>query len=127
MVLPRFVKQALAGEKFTIHGDGTQSRCFANVRDVVKCLDRLSQPGFEGQIFNVGSTEEVSIKHLAYLVSQAVEPRAIEQRHIFDFIPARSTDMARRVPCVEKLRGAIGYVPSTSLADTIRDMVEAMR
>ncbi len=72
MVLPRFVRQALAGEPITIYGDGEQSRCFADVADIIDATVKLAQhPGAVGQVFNIGSTEEVTIRELAERVIAA--------------------------------------------------------
>src|SRR5436309_4616561 len=69
MVIPTFVRQALAGEPITVYGDGTQSRCFTHVSDVVGALVRLAEaPEAVGQVFNIGSSEEVTIAELAELV-----------------------------------------------------------
>ena len=66
MVIPRFVAQAIAGEPITVYGDGTQSRCFAHVRDVVAALIALmDHPEVRGEVFNVGNDEEVTILELA--------------------------------------------------------------
>jgi len=126
MVLPRFCHQALNGERLTIHGDGSQSRCFAHVKDVVKCLLMLSQKEFAGEVFNVGSTEEVTILKLAAEVQKAVvEPFRCGTG--VEYVDGRSTDMARRVPDVSKLRSAIGFVPNTPLPTIVRDVIEGMR
>ena len=78
MVLPRFVRQALAGEPITIYGDGEQSRCFGDVADVVDAAVKLaSHPGAIGQVFNIGSTEEVTIRELA---ERVIAPRAANRR-----------------------------------------------
>ena len=69
MVLPSFVRQALAGEPITVFGDGTQSRSFTYVGDVVECLMKLvNEPKAIGQVFNIGNKEEVTILKLAEIV-----------------------------------------------------------
>src|SRR5437762_3270749 len=69
MVIPTFVKQALAGRPITVYGDGTQSRCFGYVGDIVGALVKLMEhPGAVGEVFNIGSDEEVSIAELAEMV-----------------------------------------------------------
>ena len=73
MVLPRFVKQALAGEPITIYGDGEQSRCFADVADIIDATIKLAgHPEAIGEVFNIGSTEEVTIRELAEIVARVV-------------------------------------------------------
>ncbi|MFP4176076.1 MAG: NAD-dependent epimerase/dehydratase family protein [Candidatus Brocadiia bacterium] len=124
MVVPRFVRQALDGGPITVYGDGQQIRCFAHVNDVVGAVCSLTDtPTAEGQIFNVGSDRPVTIERLAETVRDLVNPDA----HI-THIPYEEAygpgfeDIRRRVPCVDKLRETIGYVPDTSLERIIRDM-----
>ena len=131
MVVPRLCQQALNGERLTVHGSGQQSRCFAHVKDVVKCLLMLSQREFAGEVFNVGSTEEVNIATLAAeVLKYCVRNDLIRKtgfRDLVEYLPDRSTDMARRVPDVSKLKAAIGFVPNTPLATIVRDVIEGMR
>jgi UDP-glucose 4-epimerase len=125
MVLPRFVRQALAGEPLTIHGDGTQSRCFSHVKDVVRCLLLLSQVGakLEGEIVNVGSAIPVSILELARQVLDVVGSTKSSIIHV----PDRPSDMRRRAPSLEKLRRLVGFVPSTPLRSIIEHVRDQMR
>ncbi len=126
MVLPRFVQQALAGEPLTVYGDGTQTRCFCHVKDAVHALVRLMDyPQARGQVFNVGSTEEVSIRRLAERVielagsSSTIRLVPFEEAYGPDF-----EDMQRRVPDLTKIEKAIGYAPRYTLDDIIRDSIE---
>lgn len=125
MVVPRLVRQALLNEPLTVYGDGEQSRCFCHVRDAVTGLRRLldcSQA--RGQLYNVGNNEEVTINELARRII-AMTGSASEVRHI----PYREAygsgfeDMLRRVPSLEKIRNAVGYVPRLSLDDILRDVI----
>jgi UDP-glucose 4-epimerase len=124
MVLPRFVTQALAGQPITVYGDGTQSRCFTWVGDVINALIRLFElPGAEGNIFNVGSDEEISINDLAQIVrevtgsSSPIRYLSYDEAYGADF-----EDMVRRVPDLAKIRQAIGF----SHSKDIRQIVEAV-
>jgi len=125
MVVPRFVRQALQGKPMTVYGDGQQTRCFCNVQDVVRALIQLSRtPQAAGHIFNVGSTEEVSILSLA----QTVREIAGSESEIV-FIPYDEAyesgfeDMARRVPDIRKIQAMLGWTPRLSLRETIVQMV----
>jgi UDP-glucose 4-epimerase len=124
MVLPRFVQQALRNQPITIYGDGTQTRCFGWVGDVVGALVRLAQlPAAENLVFNIGSDEEVSINELAHVVkvvtgsSSPLQYVSYEQAYSKDF-----EDMPRRVPDLSRIRAAIGYAPTKKL----REIVEAV-
>ncbi len=129
MVLPNFVRQALAGEPVTIYGDGQQSRCFGYVGDVVEALAKLIRTkAAVGQIFNIGSDEEVTIEELARRVI-----RITGSKSEIVFVPydqayeAGFEDMLRRVPSLEKIGRLIGYRPKTSLDEIIRKVVEYQR
>ena len=121
MVLPNFVKCALANEPIEVYGDGTQSRCFCDVRDTVEALLRLIPlDRAVGEVINIGNTEEVSIEQLAKLVKQQMNSNSPIQ-----FIPYDKAyepgfeDMMRRVPCIDKLYSLTGFRPQTSLTDII--------
>ena len=129
MVLPTFVRQALAGQPITVFGDGTQSRSFSYVADVVDALIKLAQePRAVGEVFNVGSTEEVTIGALAQRV-KALSGSASP----IQFIPydeayeAGFEDMPRRVPDISKVHGLVGYQPQMSLDAIIRTVIEHVR
>jgi len=122
MVVPRFVRQALAQRPLTIHGDGWQTRCFANVRDVVRCLFLISQDGHEGQVFNIGSTQETAIKTLAELVIKLTGSKSTVVHE-----PGRDGDMQCRKPDVSKLRALCGCVPETPLGDTLQEIIDHER
>jgi UDP-glucose 4-epimerase len=124
MVLPRFVTQALRNQPITIYGDGSQTRCFGWVGDVVSALIKLTQlPAAENMLFNIGSDEEVSINELAQVVkavtgsSSRLQYVPYEQAYSRDF-----EDMPRRVPDLSRIRAAIGYAPTKKL----REIVEAV-
>ena len=127
MVIPNFVKQALLGHPLTVHGDGTQTRCFTYVTDVVGQLVALAEdPGAVGEVFNVGNDrEEITILELA----ERVKSRA-GSRSAIDLVPYEKAyeegfeDMQRRVPDLSKLRALTGYEPQVHL-DEILDRVIA--
>lgn len=126
MVLPTFVSQALEGEPLTVYGDGRQSRCFGYVGDVVEAIIRLVQTeAAVGEVVNIGNDDEITIHDLALLVKERTGSSSPLQ-----FIPYDQAyevgfeDMARRVPCVEKLERLTDFRPSTPLT-TIIDKVIA--
>src|SRR5262249_39276760 len=106
MVVPRFVAQGLAGEPITIYGDGTQSRCFAHVLDVVSALVALiGHPAAAGQVFNVGNDQEISILALAERVRSLTGSRSpIRTIPYGEAYTAGFEDMHRRVPDLAKVR-----------------------
>jgi UDP-glucose 4-epimerase len=121
MVLPRFIRQALTGEPITIYGDGEQSRCFADVADIIDATVQLaSHPGAVGQVFNIGSTEEVTIRVLAEKVIAATgsQSRIVYVPYDEAYAPGFE-DMRRRVPDLEKVHQLIGYEPRYTLDETL--------
>ena len=129
MVIPTFVRQALAGEPITVHGDGTQSRSFAYVGDVVQAIAKLAvEPRAVGQVFNVGNTEEVSMMELARRV-KAMTGSASEIVLIpYDEAYAEGfEDMPRRVPNVDKLQACVGVRPTTPLDEILRKVIASVR
>ncbi len=125
MVLPRFVRQALAGEPITIYGDGEQSRCFSDVADIIDATAKLAEhPAAIGQVFNIGSTEEVSIRELAERVLQATgsNSKIVYVPYEEAYAPGFE-DMRRRVPDLEKIYNLIGYTPRYTLDDTLKRVI----
>lgn len=121
MVLPNFVKRALANEPIEVYGDGTQSRCFCDVRDTVEALLRLIPlDRAVGEVINIGNTEEVNIENLAKIVKQRTSSSSPIQFVPYDqaYEPGFE-DMMRRVPSIEKLELFTGFRPQTSLAEII--------
>jgi len=126
MVLPNFVKRAIDQAPIEVYGDGTQSRCFCDVRDTVEALLRLIPlERALGEVVNIGNTEEVTIENLAKIVKQRTGSSSPIQ-----FIPYDKAyepgfeDMMRRVPCIDKLHALTGFRPQISLVDII-DRVSA--
>lgn len=129
MVVPRFVQKALAGQPLPVHGDGTQSRCFCDVRDVVRAvLGLLDEPRAVGEIFNVGSQAEITIRALAERVLARAESRSEIVTIPYDQAYAKGfEDMHRRVPSIEKIKAAIGWEPTIGLDQTLDDVIAYFR
>ena len=126
MVLPTFVRQALAGQPITVHGDGTQSRSFTYVGDVVDALVRLlAEPRAIGQVFNIGNMEEIAILDLARRVRDLAGSQSeivlvpYEQAYEAGF-----EDMPRRLPDLRKIRELIGYEPKVQLDEILRRVID---
>jgi UDP-glucose 4-epimerase len=129
MVVPTFVRQALAGEPMTVFGDGSQSRSFSYVGDVVGALQKLMvEPRAIGEVFNIGNTEEVSILELAERVkalSGSASPIVtIPYDQAYE---AGFEDMPRRVPDLRKIEQLIGYRPLVGLDEIIRRVISSQR
>jgi UDP-glucose 4-epimerase len=129
MVLPTFVRQALAGQPLTVFGDGTQSRSFTYVGDVVDALVKLAaEPRAIGQVFNIGNVGEVTIRDLAYRVKELAGSASPVQYVPYDeAYEAGFEDMPRRVPDITRLRQLIGYEPRMGLDEIIRTVIEHVR
>jgi UDP-glucose 4-epimerase len=129
MVVPRFVRQALQGEPLTVYGDGTQSRCFCDVRDVVRALLGLAEhPDSSGTVFNVGSTQETTISDLAEHVKVVAGSKSPIVRVPYSEAYAPGfEDMQRRVPDTSRINSLLGWEPYTPLDETLRDIVEFER
>jgi UDP-glucose 4-epimerase len=129
MVVPTFVKQALLGHPITVYGNGKQQRCFTHVRDAVKALMALvEQPKAIGQVFNIGSAEEISIEALAKLVKQMTHSKSKIQKIPYSKAYEEGfEDMPRRVPDISKIRRAVGYKPTYSLQDILTDVIHYSR
>ena len=111
MVLPRFVEKALAGEPIPVTGDGTQTRCFCHVHDVVAALAKLIEtPAAFGEVYNLGSDEEISIHELAQrIVKKTGSKSRIELLPYEKVYGQHFEDVPRRVPDLSKITGAIGF------------------
>ena len=122
MVIPRFVAQALRHEPITVYGDGTQTRCFCYVGDIVRALAALlAHPDAYGRVFNLGSDEEISITALAEMVKQETGS-ASELRYVAyeDAYEEGFEDMARRVPDTSRARVLVGFRPTVGVREIIR-------
>ena len=129
MVVPRFVSAALAGRPLEIHGDGTQTRCFCHVQDTIRALAALMDAdGIDGEIFNVGSTERVSIEELARRVLAATGSDSGLVRIPYDEVYGQGIeDMLHRQPSIDKVTKAIGWTPSRSLDEILADVIGHVR
>jgi UDP-glucose 4-epimerase len=125
MVVPRFVRQALAGEPITVYGDGQQSRCFCNVRDAVRAIVGLAAaPACEGEVYNVGSTSEINILDLARRVKHKTGSRSEIVLVPYEEATAPGfEDMRRRVPDISKIGRALSWEPAVSLDDTLDEII----
>ncbi|MBI2104129.1 MAG: GDP-mannose 4,6-dehydratase [Candidatus Omnitrophica bacterium] len=128
MVIPRFISQAMEGKPLQVHGNGKQTRCFLHVKDVVGALIQLMEhPGAVGQVFNLGSQEEVTVEELAKRVI-----RITRSASRIEYIPYEEAyeegyeDMPRRVPDTAKLRALIGFAPTMNLEEIIHSVVESI-
>jgi len=129
MVIPNFVRQALAGEPITVFGDGTQCRSFTHVADVIRALMALvAEPRAIGEVFNIGNTEEVSIYSLAERVKTLTGSdspiRLIPYDQAYE---SGFEDMPRRLPDLAKISQMIGYAPRHNLDTILQDVVEFIR
>jgi len=126
MVVPNFVQKALIGKPIIVHGDGSQSRSFTHVSDVVEAVVRLmAEPRAVGQVINVGGCEEVTINDLALLVKEMTGSRSE-----IEYIPYEKAygpgfeDMQRRCPDIGKIRELIGFEPKVDLRGIIRSVID---
>ncbi|MFQ5742143.1 MAG: GDP-mannose 4,6-dehydratase [Acidobacteriota bacterium] len=140
MVIPRFVLQALKGESLTVYGDGQQQRCFCNVGDAIEAITGLAEsPEAVGKVFNIGSTEEISILQLAEKVLAMVGEgstapgNGADEHERIRLVPyeqaygAGFEDMRRRVPDTSKIRETIGWEPRFSLDETLGQVIAHYR
>ena len=129
MVIPVFVRQALAGEPITVFGDGTQSRSFTHVTDVIGALMKLiGEPKAVGQVINIGNTEEIAIAKLAERVRDLAGSASP-----IKFVPYDQAyesgfeDMPRRVPDLNRVRALVGYEPRYTLDDILMHVIDYFR
>jgi len=126
MVLPTFVRQALANQPITVYGSGEQQRCFCHVRDVVRAIaDLATREDLYGQVFNIGSTEEISILQLAERIREAT--RSESEIVLVPYSEAYGEgfeDMPRRVPDLTRIQSALKWAPTARLDEIIADVIE---
>jgi UDP-glucose 4-epimerase len=129
MVLPRFVKAALSDQSLLVYGDGTQSRSFCAVSDVVKALDSLMNTSESvGQAYNIGSTNEITIKDLAQKVIDITGSKSkIVFRKHSEIFGDYFEEPSRRVPDISKISKAIGWQPKKSLDALILEVAEYIK
>jgi UDP-glucose 4-epimerase len=129
MVIPNFVRQALAGQPITVFGDGTQSRSFTYVGDVVRAMVALiDEPRAVGQVFNIGNRGEISINALAARIKELTGSSSdivlvpYDQAYESGF-----EDMPRRVPDISKISSLVGYAPTVHLDEILTRVIEFHR
>lgn len=129
MVIPRLVKQAVDNAPLTVYGDGLQTRCFCNVKDTVRAVLALSwEPRAIGEIFNIGSHDEITILELAQrIVQRAHSSSEIKLIPYDQAYEAGFEDMRRRVPSTEKIKVAVGWQPAIPLEQTLDEVVTQFR
>ncbi|MFI5075966.1 MAG: GDP-mannose 4,6-dehydratase [Vicinamibacteria bacterium] len=129
MVIPTFVRQALAGQPITVFGDGTQQRSFTYVGDVVDGLMKLMvEPKAIGQVFNIGNGEEISMRALAEKVKAMADSASDIVTIPYDqAYEAGFEDMPRRVPDISKIRGLVGYEPKVHLEEILTRVIDYVR
>jgi UDP-glucose 4-epimerase len=128
MVVPRFIRRALAGDPLEVFGDGRQTRCFCHVEDTVRALQGLMEAGGSGEIYNVGSQNRISIIELAHRVLDLTES-ASELVHIpYERVYEQGIeDMLHRMPALDKIRSEIGWEPDRSLDEILADVLSYER
>jgi nucleoside-diphosphate-sugar epimerase len=129
MVIPNFVRQALAGEDITVFGDGSQTRCFTHVSDAVGALMALAaHPGAVGEVYNIGSTQEITMLDLARrikdLTGSGSDIRFVAYNEAYE---EGFEDMMRRVPDITKIQELVGYAPRVALDEILAGIIEYQR
>lgn len=125
MVVPTFVRQAITGQPITVFGSGEQQRCFCHVRDVVAALaDMIARDDFYGEVFNIGSTAEISILQLAKQVKEATQSNS--EIVLIPYSEAYGEgfeDMRRRIPDTTKIKRALGWEPTACLDEILAEVI----
>ena len=125
MVVPKFVEAALKNEPLVIHGDGTQTRSFTWVEDVVNYFYILAQKQLYGEIYNIGQTEEISIKNLAEMIIKETNSKSnIEYKSHNEVYGNKFEDPMRRTPSIEKIVNATGYSPTMTIPGMIKEIIK---
>ena len=129
MVIPRFVERALRNEPVIIYGSGKQRRCFGYVGDVVEGLIGLMNcPDAPGRVYNIGSTEEISIEELADKIIQMTESESEKKYISYEEAYGKPfDDMTRRMPCLDRIKETVGYDPKTTLDDILQSVIEDIK
>ena len=125
MVVPRFVKRAIVNAPLPVYGDGTQTRCFTYISDVIRAIVELATcSDAVGEVFNIGSEEEISIKELAKKIIKLTGSSSI-----VEYIPYEEAygegfeDMKRRVPDISKIKRFIGWQPEVDLDELLQRVI----
>ena len=125
MVVPKFIEAALKNEPIVIHGTGEQTRSFTWVGDVVNYFYLLAKNELYGEIFNIGQTEEISIKDLANLIIEKCDSSSeIIFKDHEEVYGNKFEDPMRRTPSIDKIVSATGYSPTMEIPDMIREIIK---
>ena len=125
MVVPKFIEAALKNEPLIIHGDGNQTRSFTWVGDVVNYFYLLAEMQLYGEIFNIGQTDEISIKNLAEMIIKETNSNSkIEFKEHSEVYGDKFEDPMRRTPSIEKIVKATGYKPTMTIPDMVKEIIE---
>ena len=125
MVVPKFIEAALKNEPLIIHGDGNQTRSFTWVGDVVNYFYLLAEMQLYGEIFNIGQTDEISIKNLAEMIIKETNSNSkIEFKEHIEVYGDKFEDPMRRTPSIEKIVKATGYKPTMTIPDMVKEIIE---
>jgi UDP-glucose 4-epimerase len=133
MVIPSMITSALKNNSIKVFGDGSQSRCFCHVSDVVGALYKLiSTDKTIGNVYNVGSQQEISILNLAESIKSKLEKMNIKNINIqkipySEAYEAGFEDMQRRMPDLTKIKAAIGFNPAKNLDNILDDVITEKR
>ena len=129
MVVPRFIQQALANKAITVYGDGQQTRCFTYVTDVVEGTIKLANhPKAVGEVYNIGSNEEISIGDLALKIKKLTKSASQVKFIPYDQAYEKGfEDMRRRVPDISKIKYLIGYEPKIKLEEALKRIIDYFR
>ncbi|MEA3226423.1 MAG: GDP-mannose 4,6-dehydratase [Planctomycetota bacterium] len=129
MVVPRFVQMALNDEPIQIYGTGKQTRCFCYVGDVVEAIIRLMNcEHAAGEVYNIGSSEEISIEALADKIIQMIDSKSEKQFVSYEVAYGRPIeDMMRRVPCVDRIKETVGWESKTNLDQILQVITESFK
>jgi UDP-glucose 4-epimerase len=129
MVVPRFIESALKNEPIRIYGTGKQSRCFCYVGDIVDAVIRLMDcEKAMGEVFNIGSDEEIAIEALADKIIEITGSKSKREFVPYEIAYGRPIeDMMRRVPCLERVRDTIGWKTKTTLDESLRMIVRTLK
>ena len=125
MVVPKFIEAALKDEDIVIHGEGLQTRSFTWVGDVVNYFYLLAEKQLYGEIFNIGQTEEISIKDLASMI---IKETGSHSKIVFkdheEIYGNKFEDPMRRTPSIDKIVKATGYMPSMAISDMVKEIIK---
>ena len=126
MVIPRFVQRALKNDPVVIYGTGKQARCFSYVGDIIEgIIDLMNCQDAPGRVYNMGSTEEVTIEALADKIIEMTASKSQKKYISYEEAYGRPfDDMMRRVPCLDRIKETIGFEPKTSLKQTLEAVID---